>query len=262
MRIALGLEYLGSQYFGWQKQIGHPTIQETLEKALSQVADHPVTIFSAGRTDTGVHASAQVVHFDTTAQRRDLAWTFGVNSLMPDSIRVQWIKAVPDSFHARFSAMSRSYRYIIHNSRVKSAILSQQMTWHPIPLDVTAMQEAAQYLIGRHDFTSYRSSDCQAHSPVRNLMICNVIRKGDLVIIEVKANGFLHHMVRNLAGVLVKIGEAKMPPEWAREVLLARDRRAAAKMLGPDGLYLTEIGYPQEYQLPLGLPGPVFLHIV
>lgn len=262
MRIALGLEYLGSNFYGWQKQIGLPTVQETLELALTKIAAHPVVVFAAGRTDAGVHASGQVVHFDTISQRRQLAWNFGINTFLPDSIRVLWSKAVDETFHARFSAQSRSYRYIIHNSRTRSAILSQQMTWHPAPLDESAMKVAGQYLLGEHDFSSFRGSDCQAHSPVKNLMNCNIQRNQDTIIIEVKANGFLHHMVRNIVGVLTQVGEGKRPPEWVEEVLQAKDRRAAAKMLAPNGLYLTEIGYPQEYGLPIGLPGPAFLHIV
>jgi tRNA pseudouridine38-40 synthase len=175
---------------------------------------------------------------------------------------VKWAKTVPDSFHARFSAQSRSYRYVIDNARVRSAIVSQQLTWHPLPLNVEAMQEAAAYLLGEHDFTSFRGSDCQARSPVKHLTHCHVTRQQQLISVELKANGFLHHMVRNIAGVLVKIGEGKQEPIWALEVLKACDRRAAAKMLAANGLYLVEVGYPEEYQLPFTLPGLAFLNIV
>ncbi|MDF2940724.1 MAG: truA [Gammaproteobacteria bacterium] len=262
MRIALGIEYLGSRYHGWQRQQGLSSVQESLESALSKIANQPIVVFAAGRTDAGVHATGQVVHFDSSIDRGESAWVFGTNTLLPGDIRVKWAKTVPESFHARFSATSRSYRYIIDNSRARSAILSQQLTWHPIPLDVEAMQKAGQYLLGEHDFTSFRGADCQAHSPVKTLMLCNVIQQKQLIILELKANGFLHHMVRNIAGVLVKVGEGKEQPEWALEVLKACDRRAAAKMLAANGLYLVEIGYPDNYELPSTLPGPAFLNIV
>ncbi|MDF2530006.1 MAG: truA [Gammaproteobacteria bacterium] len=262
MRIALGLEYLGSRYHGWQKQAGLSTVQGSLEQALSQIANHQVEVFAAGRTDAGVHATEQVVHFDSQANRQELAWTFGANGLLPEDIRVLWAKTVPDSFHARFSATSRSYRYVIYNSRIKSAVLSQQLTWHPYPLDIEVMQAGADYLIGEHDFSSFRGSDCQAHSPIKRVLSCNIIQQGNFIIIEISAHGFLHHMVRNIAGVLVKIGEGLKPSNWVLEVLQARDRRAAAKMLAADGLYLVKIGYPEEYQLPAALPGPAFLNIV
>jgi tRNA pseudouridine38-40 synthase len=262
MRIALGIEYLGSKYHGWQRQQGLASIQASLERALSQIAHQPIEIYAAGRTDAGVHATGQVVHFDSSIDRGESAWIFGTNTLLPEDIRVKWAKAVPESFHARFSAASRSYRYIIDNSRSRSAILSQQLTWHPIPLDIKAMQTAANFLLGEHDFTSVRGADCQAHSPVKNLMICNVVQQKQLIILELKANGFLHHMVRNIAGMLVKVGEGKAVPEWVKEVLKACDRRAAAKMLAANGLYLVDVGYPEEYMLPSTLPGPAFLNIV
>lgn len=259
MRIALGVEYDGSQFHGWQAQKGLRTVQSELEKALSKVADHPVEIHCAGRTDTGVHATGQVVHFDTNSQRGIRAWIYGGNSNLPKDIAVRWAKQVDDDFHARHSAFSRHYRYIIYNHPIRSSQYTSGVTWQYRPLDVELMQRAAQYFIGEHDFTSFRAVSCQSRTPMRNVTEFNVSRHGDLVILEVKANAFLHHMVRNLAGVLITIGAGKRDSSWAKTVLDAKDRQLGAETAPPYGLYLVGVGYPEQYRLPQNEPGPLLL---
>ncbi len=250
MRIALGIEYDGQPYCGWQYQDHSPSVQAVVEKALSAVADGPVRVVCAGRTDTGVHATGQVVHFDTRVQRAAKAWVLGSNTNLPPSVRVLWAQSVSDEFHARFSARRRRYRYVILNRHIRSALLAGRTTFEYRPLDVEPMQRAANLLLGEHDFSSYRAVACQAKSPVRTLYRLDVTRNRDLVLLDVEANAFLHHMVRNLAGVLMKIGAGEATPEWAAEILEKRDRRLGGVTAPPDGLYLMQIDYPAQFELP------------
>ncbi|OGT38441.1 MAG: tRNA pseudouridine(38-40) synthase TruA [Gammaproteobacteria bacterium RIFCSPHIGHO2_12_FULL_37_14] len=257
MRIALGIEYNGHDFFGWQVQRDVVTIQGSLQDALSKVANEPIYLFCAGRTDANVHAKGQVVHFDTKAKRHVDAWIWGTNSYLPSAIVVKWARQVDYSFHARFSALTRRYRYIIFNHPVRPAILSHQVVWHYYPLDILRMQQAAAYLIGEQNFTSFRSSQCSAKSPMRNIIEFTIQRHHDFVVFEIEANAFLHHMVRNIAGVLMKIGAGFKNPEWMQEVLFAKNRRAAAETAPPEGLYLSLVRYPNPYIFPL--PDPLFL---
>lgn len=258
MRIALGIEYDGTPFCGWQYQEGVDTVQLNVEAALSQVADEPVRVICAGRTDTGVHAACQVVHFDTAAERSTRSWVFGANSNLPKSISVLWARPVDEAFHARFSAVRRQYRYVIFTRAVRPTYLAYRVTWEYRPLDERLMQEAANYLLGEHDFSAYRAMACQARHPVRTLYRLSVIRRGPLVFLDVEANGFLHHMVRNIAGVLMEIGAGERPPSWAREVLEMRDRTLGGVTAPPHGLYLTGVKYPENYTFPENLsPDPV-----
>jgi tRNA pseudouridine38-40 synthase len=250
MRIALGVEYNGSKFHGWQLQEQSKTIQATLEMALSKIADETISIFCAGRTDAGVHATNQVVHFDTSKNRKLDAWVLGTNCHLPSTIRVQWARQVADGFHARFSALSRRYHYLIYNHSVKSALLSELTTWISQPLDARSMHEAAQSLLGEHDFTSFRSADCQSRTPKRHLFAANVVRDKTFIKIELIANSFLHHMVRNIAGVLIDIGAKRKQIEWCRELLSKKNRRLASITAPPQGLYLTGIRYADLYELP------------
>ncbi len=246
-RIVLGIEYDGSHFFGWQRQAGFRSVQEVLEQALTKVANHAVTVFCAGRTDTGVHALEQVVHFDSSAPRQLHAWLLGGNANLPEDVRIIWVKAAVGDFHARYSAIARFYRYIILNRPVKSALQARQTTWYGCPLDAERMQQAAHYLIGHHDFSSFRAQGCQSKSPQRLLYFITVTREGDHVIIELSANAFLHHMVRNIAGVLMAIGAAKQPVNWTQHLLAIKDRKAASITAPPCGLYLGGVYYPEHY---------------
>lgn len=247
MKIALGIEYDGTNFHGWQQQTsGLRTVQDDLQRALSQVANHPIEVVCAGRTDAGVHAYGQVVHFDTDADRHMHAWVLGCNSILPHDISVKWSKVVGDGFHARFSALSRSYRYIITNTATSPAIMRYYQTWHPKILDVTKMLDATQHLLGEHDFSSFRGADCQAKTPMRNVQKIDIKRQNDLITIDISANAFLHHMVRNIVGVLLAIGEGRRPPDWTKEVLQACDRRAGDVTAKPNGLYLMHVEYPKE----------------
>lgn len=251
MRIALGIEYNGTHFYGWQRQQQMLTIQGELETALSKVANESIYLHCAGRTDASVHATGQVVHFDTRAKRHIDAWIWGTNSHLPPSIIVRWSRAVDYSFHARFKAYARRYRYLIFNHPIRPAILSNLTTWHYYPLDIVKMRLAAQYLLGEQDFSSFRSSQCNSKSPMRNVTEVIIERHGDYVIFEIEANAFLHHMVRNIAGVLLKIGGGFKPPEWMAEVIAAKSRRAAAETAPPEGLYLTTVRYPEPYIFPM-----------
>jgi tRNA pseudouridine38-40 synthase len=251
-RIALCVEYDGSAFSGWQAQLNPhlQTVQETLEHALSRIADHPLRVSCAGRTDAGVHASGQIVHFDTHSERPLKAWVIGANSMLPAAVVVHWARTMPQEFHARFSAQSRRYRYCILNSRIRPAMLSQLLTQHEKPLDAAAMHEAGQYLLGENDFTSFRGAACQSRTAMRNLMSLSVTRHGEYVLIDIQANAFLLHMVRNIAGVLLQIGEGRQPPIWTAELLQLRDRTRAAVTAPPQGLCLCEVGYPANFALP------------
>jgi tRNA pseudouridine38-40 synthase len=250
MRIALGIEYDGHEFYGWQAQAGLTTIQGCLEAALSKVADESIQLFCAGRTDAGVHAVGQVVHFDTQAKRDIRAWTLGVNSNLPRSIVVNFAKEVDAEFHARFSARSRCYNYIIYNQTVRSAIWASRVTHYQRPLDADRMHEAAQSLLGEQDFSSFRSSQCESKTPMRCVHAVSVIRRGGFVMVEIEANAFLHHMVRNIVGVLIRIGAGLLPVSAMREILAAKDRTKAFETALPTGLYLSRVTYPDPYQFP------------
>jgi tRNA pseudouridine38-40 synthase len=251
MRIALGIEYDGNDFAGWQLQKAEVrTVQGAVEQALSQVADHPLRVICAGRTDAGVHATAQVVHFDTHVKRSMRSWVYGANANLPKSVSIQWARPVSDDFHARFSAVRRRYRYVILNRQVRPTFVAWRVAWEYRPLDEALMRRAARDLVGEHDFSAYRAAACQAKSPVRYLYELAVNRDRDLVILDLEANAFLHHMVRNIAGVLMDIGAGKQAPGWAREVLESRDRTLGGVTAPPHGLYLTGVGYPPHFDLP------------
>ncbi|MBN3561375.1 tRNA pseudouridine(38-40) synthase TruA [Aliamphritea spongicola] len=260
-RFALCVEYAGGNYRGWQIQPEHnvPTIQAEVEAALSKIANEPVSVVCAGRTDAGVSGTYQIIHFDTYAKRDVRGWVMGTNTKLPDDIAIKWAKPVDTTFHARFSALERRYRYLIYSAKVKPAVLNKGVTWTYKDLDIEAMREAVQYLIGKHDFTSYRAVGCQAKSPVREVREFNVYREGDLIVLDVRANAFLHHMIRNFAGVLMTIGAGEAEPVWAKEVLEARDRRLGGVTAPPFGLYFVDVKYPAEYELPASDLGPYFI---
>lgn len=258
MRIALGIEYDGTQFSGWQRQSHSPSVQAALEEALSRVADHPIVIACAGRTDAGVHATHQVVHFDTAAPRPPQAWIRGVNSNLPDAIRVIWMRAVPEDFHARFAAVARVYRYVILSRPVSPALHRRRVAWTRHPLRLAPMRAAAQYLVGEHDFSSYRAVACQARHPVRTVHRLEITRCGDYFYVDVEANAFLHHMVRNIAGVLLSIGAGAHPPQWSEEILQARDRTAGGVTAPAGGLYLVAVRYPDRFAIPECGERPIF----
>jgi tRNA pseudouridine38-40 synthase len=250
-RIALGLEYDGSRFFGWQTQPGGGTVQDALEPALAAIAGTQVSTTAAGRTDRGVHARIQVVHFDTEAKRPSSAWVRGVNALLPDAVAVLWSHEVPDDFHARYSALSRTYRYQLLNRPVRAALSAHYVGWFHLPLDVSKMREAAALLVGEHDFSAFRSSECQAKTPVRTIRSFEVKQTGEDIEFVIRANAFLHHMVRNLVGALVYVGKGKHPPQWVQQVMESRNRAKAAPTFGPEGLYLETIEYQPKWRLPL-----------
>ena len=251
MRIAMGVEYDGAPYAGWQiQQEGISTVQGHVEAALSQVADHPVRVFCAGRTDTGVHATHQVIHFDSDAQRNERSWVFGANANLPHDIAVRWAKPVDNAFHARFSAQRRRYRYVIFCRSVRPTFMAHKVSWYFRPLDVERMRLAAKALVGEHDFSSYRALGCQAKSPVRTLYQLDINQQGEYIFLDLEANGFLHHMVRNIAGVLMAIGSGERETRWAQEVLDHRDRTLGGVTAPPFGLYFVGVTYPEKYELP------------
>jgi tRNA pseudouridine38-40 synthase len=252
MRIALGVEYDGRCFKGWQAQRpGVRTVQTELETALSRVANHPVRIVCAGRTDTGVHGIGQVAHFDTDADRDPHNWLLGTNVNLPTDVNVTWAKPVGKEFHARFSAVGRYYRYLVLSRASRSSLLAGRATWVHRPLDRLRMHRAGQTLLGRHDFSSYRALGCQAKSPIRTVRRLAVRQSGDLLELQVEADGFLHHMIRNIAGVLIAIGSGDRPMDWAAEVLALRDRTLGGVTAPPDGLYLARVDYPESFRLPL-----------
>ncbi|CAD5109746.1 tRNA pseudouridine(38-40) synthase TruA [Zestomonas carbonaria] len=259
-RIALGVEYKGSSYRGWQRQeSGVPSVQQALEAALSRVAASPVGVVCAGRTDAGVHASGQVVHFDTQVQRPLKAWIMGANANLPHDISVTWAQVMPAHFHARFKAVARRYRYVIYNDQIRPAHLAQEVTWNHRPLDIERMREASRHLLGTHDFSAFRATQCQAKSPVKHIHHLELIPYGKLIVLDIRANAFLHHMVRNIAGVLMTIGAGEQPVSWAKAVLDGRDRREGGVTAHPYGLYLVQVEYPEEFALPERYLGPHFL---
>jgi len=249
-RIAFGLEYCGTQYFGWQQQAVSPTIQECVERALTKVANQGIKVHCAGRTDTGVHATQQVIHIETDVRRVTHSWLFGANSNLPKDISMLWSKEVPDDFHARFSAIGRTYRYIILNRPTRSGLNNATVTWECRALDEKRMQEAASHLQGEHDFTSYRALACQARNPVRDVRRLEIKRQGDYIILDIEANAFLQHMVRNIAGVLITIGMGKESTTWTKQILDARDRTLGGITAPSEGLYLIGIEYPEKFEIP------------
>lgn len=250
MRIALGLEYDGRFFEGWQTQPSGKTVQDFLEAAVHQFTGERLKIVCAGRTDANVHASGQVVHLDTQAQRKEISWIRGLNSYLSSQVAVRWAKEVPEDFHARFSAMSRTYEYWISNEPVRSPLLAGRTGWVFRPLDEKKMHEAAQCLIGEHDFSSFRATGCQSKTPVKNIEFVQVHRFGRLIQVKIKANAFLYHMVRNIVGSLVYVGTGTREVSWLKMVLEARNREIAAPTFFPSGLYLTGVGYPQKYGIP------------
>lgn len=258
MRIALVVEYDGSQYHGWQSQTGLRTVESAVENALSQVADQPISLVCAGRTDTGVHATHQVVHFDAEKVRSMRGWVHGANSLLPKDVCVKWGREMPDAFHARYSATARRYRYIIYNTPVRPSLLRSNVTWQYQQLNHHTMDKAAKVLLGEHDFTSFRSVECQSKTPMREVKAIRVFRKEDFVTIDVTANAFLHHMVRNIAGVLMAVGTGRRSLGWVEEVLLAKDRKMGAETAPPYGLYLVGVRYPEEFNIMTPTFGPLF----
>lgn len=251
-RYALGLEYDGTAFMGWQRQI-HPgrTVQAALEEALARVADHAVEVSCAGRTDAGVHARGQVVHFDSDARRNLRGWLLGANSNLPPDVAAGWIQEAPEDFHARFSAEARQYRYVILNRLTRPALERDGQSWVHRSLDAERMQAAARHLLGRHDFSAFRSVECQAKHPVRTLKRLDVSREGERVVIDVVADGFLHHMVRNISGVLLEVGEGKRGTDWSKAVLEGRDRALGGVTAPAAGLYLMAVSYPQRYAIPV-----------
>jgi len=249
-RIAVGIEYDGSAYCGWQAQPALASVQAVAEEALSRIAAAPVALVCAGRTDAGVHALGQVAHFDTEATRPMRSWVLGANSELPPDVSLRWALVVPEHFHARYSAEARTYRYLVLNRGVRSALQRARAAWVHRPLDVTAMAAAARALEGEHDFSAFRAAECQAKSPVRRLESLRVERQGERVWIEATANAFLHHMVRNLVGVLLQVGRGEAEPGWAAQVLAGRDRTRAAATAPAHGLYLWHVRYPPEFALP------------
>lgn len=251
MRIALGLEYDGTPFAGWQTQPAGNTVQDALERALTEIAGAPVRATCAGRTDAGVHAMAQVAHFDAPAARPENAWVRGVNTHLPDSIAVRWAREMPDDFHARFAARSRSYRYVLVNHAVRPALWQSKVGWFHLPLDVGAMRFGATLLQGERDFSAFRAAECQAKSPLKTLHEAEVRQQGDCIVFDFRANAFLHHMVRNMVGALVYVGKGAHPPEWIAELIDGRDRSQAAPTFSPAGLYLSGVEYEARWQLPM-----------
>jgi tRNA pseudouridine38-40 synthase len=250
MRIALGIEYDGMPFHGWQSQADGSGVQDALERALSEIAGRPVAVIAAGRTDTGVHATMQVVHFDTGAQRPETAWVRGVNAVLPDAIAVHWAIPVEDDFHARFTATGRHYTYLLLDRPVRPALLHGRAGWYHQPLALAPMREAASALIGRHDFTAFRAADCQAKSAVRALDRLDIAREGNMIRFDLHADAFLYRMVRNIVGALVYVGNGRQPPPWIGEVLAGRDRARAAPTFASAGLYFTGVDYPVHFNLP------------
>jgi tRNA pseudouridine38-40 synthase len=250
MRIVVGLEYRGAGFCGWQSQPQRCGVQDALEAAVAAIAGTPVVVTAAGRTDTGVHAAFQVAHFDVGVERPLTAWVRGVNSHLPAGVAVLWAREVDASFHARFAATQRGYRYVLLNHPVRPGVNADLIGWHHRPLDADAMNRAAAHLIGQHDFSAFRAAECQARSPVKELRRAHVERRGDYLLGDFQADGFLHHMVRNIMGCLVQVGAGAQPPEWMHDVLASRDRTRAAPTFDPAGLYLTHIRYPAHFALP------------
>jgi tRNA pseudouridine38-40 synthase len=250
MRIALGVEYDGMPYCGWQSQTEGCGVQDFLETAIAKIAEHEIRIHAAGRTDTGVHAKMQVVHFDTETARPDSAWVRGVNAFLPKTVRVVWAKQVDDEFHARFSAQQRSYQYLLVNQATAPAIHAGKAGWYHLPLDIKAMQTAIAFLRGEHDFSAFRASECQASSPVRTLNVASIQAHNEFIIFNFSANAFLQHQVRNMVGALIYVGKGKYPPDFIKNLLENKDRTLSPPTFSPSGLYLTGVAYDSKFSLP------------
>jgi tRNA pseudouridine38-40 synthase len=250
MRYALGIEYDGSEFLGWQRNHESATVQGAVETALSFVADHPVEVTCAGRTDAGVHAACQVIHFDSDAIRGERGWLLGGNTRLPPSVRLLWCQTMPDDFHARYSARARHYRYTILNRAIAPALHRHFLSWERLPLDAERMHRAAQALLGEHDFSAFRTSQCQAKHPIRELQRIAVRRDGERLTVEVQANAFLHHMVRNIVGSLLPIGRGEQPELWAAELLAGKDRTVAGPTAPAEGLMFLGPKFPREWSLP------------
>ncbi len=254
MRIACAVEYDGSGFFGWQRQNHARSVQGDVEAALSKVADHEVRVVCAGRTDSGVHASWQIIHFDSQVERSERSWVLGTNANLPNDVGLLWAREVDDDFHARFSAQARRYRYVILNREVASALLHGRTTWVHQALDVSRMQEGTRYLLGEHDFSSFRALACQAKSPLRTIYRLDIKRSGTFLYLDVEANAFLHHMVRNIAGVLLAVGRGVQNSQWVEDILDKRDRTQGGVTAPASGLYLVGVSYPEKYGIePLGV---------
>lgn len=249
-RYSMQVEYIGTKFSGWQRQPDRRCVQSELEKALSSIANQRIDIVCAGRTDSGVHSLGQIVHFDTSAQRDLRSWLLGVNSLLPEDVSIAWIKDVPNTFHARFSAVARSYRYLILNTLSRSALYANHALWNYHELDAELMHMAAQSFLGEQDFSSIRGADCQSNTPFRNVHEISVARENDWIIIDVKANAFLHHMVRNIVGSLLNVGLGKKPIDWVSDMLSKKDRKAAGVTASAHGLYFLKAHYPEQFMLP------------
>ena len=258
-RFAAIVEYDGQRWPGWQRQAHCQSIQEQVEAALSRVANEPITVICAGRTDAGVHATAQVIHFDSRAPRQPHNWLFGTNANLPESIRLQWVNEVPAQFHARFSALARSYRYLVHEGAAQPALLRDFSCRERNPLNIPAMRTAAQALLGEQDFSAFRGAGCQSPTPLRHLRDLRIWRQGELVVIEVTANAFLLHMVRNLAGALLAVGRGERPSDWLAALLASRQRALGVATAPPQGLYLVGVHYPPELAIPALVGGPCFV---
>jgi tRNA pseudouridine38-40 synthase len=250
MKFAIGVTYCGAGMEGWQSQPSGNTVQDHLSRALSEISGEPIAVTGAGRTDAGVHASAQVAHFETSVVRPESAWVRGANALLPDEIAVQWAAPVPGDFHARYSALSRSYRYVLYNHPVRPALLAGRTGWFHLPLDLERMRKAVDCLIGEHDFSSFRSAECQAKSPVRIMQSARIRASGAYFLFDFTANAFLHRMVRNIVGCLVYVGKGQHPPQWISELIAAQDRRLAAPTFSAEGLYLFGVRYDARWSLP------------
>ena len=257
MRIALAVEYDGSGFRGWQQQLGGRTVQDALQEALLQFAGTPLRVVCAGRTDAGVHALGQVVHFDTVLDRPMFSWVRGINTFLPPAVAVRWAQGVGDDFHARASAFARRYRYLLLNRAHRTGLWSGRVGWYHHPLNLAAMQAGAELLLGEHDFSAFRAAQCQASSPVKLMRQADITRLGELVVFDFAASAFLHHMVRNLVGSLIHVGQGKHPPEWIAELLAAGDRRLAAPTFAAAGLYLAAVSYPAQWGLPSADEVPV-----
>lgn len=258
MRLAAGVEYDGTAYHGWQMQAHAASVQACVEEAISHVAAQRVTAVAAGRTDAGVHAQNQVVHFDTPVQRPEHGWLLGANVHLPADINLSWVRRVSDDFHARFSATARRYRYLILNRRARSALYRDRACWYHYPLNEESMRKGAAALIGEHDFSSFRAAECQSRTPFRCVHFVDIWRRGDFVVIEIEANAFLHHMVRNIAGALMMVGRGGRPPGWIEEVLRARNRRVGGVTAPAAGLYLVNVTYPNRFRIPqMSMPWPL-----
>ena len=261
-RFAIGIEFCGTAFRGWQtQQPGVCTVQETLEQALSKVANHPVIVHAAGRTDAGVHASNMIAHFDTTASRPLRGWLMGTNTILPKEVAVQWIQPMGEDFHARFKACARRYRYVVYNAAVRPALLAGQVTHVYHTLDVDKMRQAVDKLVGIHNFNSFRAAACQSNQPVRNIRHARLFQHGAFLVLDIQADGFLHHMVRNIMGVLMEIGKGEQPVEWVDHLLAVQDRKEAGVTAPPDGLYFIQAYYPPQFQLPDVHLGPAWLNL-